>query len=149
MKDTVLSTRHYLADARFLVGLEGEDLTLLQTLENALKNPVWTLSLGRKSYPLTMPPYFPDGSIREGLMLEDALTLEPWRYVTSKEGEQREKSPQSLRLLLEDPSGESIFSDAPLHFETRRFGTRRVRIRTIASNTTIRQADYLSHTQGG
>ena len=56
MKDTVLSTRHYLADARFLVGLTGEDLNLLRRIETALKNPCWTLSLGRKSYPLTLPP---------------------------------------------------------------------------------------------
>src|ERR1019366_5756632 len=56
---TVVSPRHYLADADFLVGLEGS-LPLLRQIEEALNNPVWQLSLGRKSYvptlPVTLPP---------------------------------------------------------------------------------------------
>ena len=59
---TVVSPRHYLADADFLVGLEGP-LPLLRHIEHGLQDPVWPLSLGRKSYvptlPVTLPPNSP------------------------------------------------------------------------------------------
>lgn len=125
----ILSTRHYLADARFLVGWEGENLALLRQIEDALKNPQWTLSLGRKSYPLTLPPFLPDscgGSVREGVDLKTALTAEPWRFLTPREG--CDGTPRTLRLLLEDPTGTDTFLDAPLHFGERRFAARRVAI---------------------
>lgn len=47
---TTLSRRYYLADAVFLVGLEGEDQGLLERAHRALKNPFWPLFLGRKGY---------------------------------------------------------------------------------------------------
>src|SRR5690606_14347414 len=37
---TVQSWRYYLSDARFLVGLESDDLTCLRKLDDALRNPV-------------------------------------------------------------------------------------------------------------
>jgi CRISPR system Cascade subunit CasD len=125
--EAVLSTRHYLADARFLTGLSGDDLALLRDIEAALKNPRWTLSLGRKSYPLTLPPYLPvacGGSLREGTDLEEALRGEPWWYLTARE--EKDGPPRSVRLLLEDPAGADTFLDAPLDFANRRFGVRRV-----------------------
>ena len=127
--DTVLSVRHYLADARFLVGLSGDDLPTLRRLEDALRNPVWTLALGRRSYPLTLPPCLPSsrgGAVREGADLEDALRREPWLRLFPNED-----PPESLRLLLEDPLGPDAYSDEPLHFGQRRFGLRRVRITQI------------------
>ena len=42
-KNLVVSSRYYLTDARFLVGLEGDDLTLLQKLHAALRDPHWSL----------------------------------------------------------------------------------------------------------
>jgi CRISPR system Cascade subunit CasD len=148
MKDTVLSTRHYLADARFLVGLTGEDLELLGRIEAALKTPCWTLSLGRKSYPLTLPPYLPascGGSLREGTDLEAALREEPWRYLTERECQYREgrprtpderpvEMPREMRLLIESPNGTDTFLDTPLHFGDRRFGVRCVDIRTLTGS---------------
>ena len=62
---TVVSPRYYLSDAAFLVGLEGEDRHLLETIHAALKQPVWPLSLGRKSFPPSLPPWFPD-AIHDG-----------------------------------------------------------------------------------
>jgi len=44
-----ISRRYYLADAVFLVGLEG-DKALLTRIQEALKNPVWPLYLGRKAF---------------------------------------------------------------------------------------------------
>ncbi|OGL48660.1 MAG: type I-E CRISPR-associated protein Cas5/CasD [Candidatus Schekmanbacteria bacterium RBG_13_48_7] len=55
-----ISNRHYLADAAFLVGLEGDE-QLLRNIHAALANPVWHLFLGRKSYVASLPVYQPDG----------------------------------------------------------------------------------------
>ncbi len=50
-----LSHREYLSDAIFLVGLSSEDKEFLKKLMYALNNPVFTLFLGRKSCPPTLP----------------------------------------------------------------------------------------------
>ena len=121
----VISRRHYLAGARFLVGLCGEDLILLSQIEGALQNPKWTLSLGRKSYPLAFPPYLPGGSIRIGIELEEALRNEPWRTTDAKwTGEKK----ASLRLMIEDKQGEITLADCPISFARREHGLRRASV---------------------
>ena len=127
---TVTSRRHYLCDAGFLTGLEGDRLDLLHEIEAALRNPVWCLSLGRKSFPLTVPPYFPDGSIREGLSLETALREEPWRPLSRlREWETR---PNSIRLLFENEKGQSgVLFDTPISFNDRHFVQRRLEAASI------------------
>lgn len=73
---TAVTTRDYIADAAFLVGLHGEDRALLASLYEALRDPVWPLALGRKAYlpsePLWMPHALVDTSLRE------ALSAWPW-----------------------------------------------------------------------
>lgn len=66
-----VSHRHYLSDAAFLVGLEGEP-DLLAQLHDALKNPRRPLFLGRKSYVPSVPFYLPNGLMGH-TSLEDAL----------------------------------------------------------------------------
>jgi len=69
-----VTTRYYLADAVFLVGLEGED-DFLQELVRALQNPVFPLYLGRRSCP-------PAGQLVLGvrkLNLSQALEEESWQ----------------------------------------------------------------------
>lgn len=51
---TELSYRDYLADASFLVALQG-DAALIATLAAALADPVWVIFLGRKSCPPARP----------------------------------------------------------------------------------------------
>lgn len=53
-KTAFLSYRHYLADAEFTVGLEG-DQTLLMKIDAALRSPEYPLFLGRRSCPPTLP----------------------------------------------------------------------------------------------
>ncbi len=50
--DAVISNRYYLADACFLVGLEGNahQLPLLEECNSSLQNPRWPLFLGRKIF---------------------------------------------------------------------------------------------------
>src|ERR1035441_3392700 len=78
---TVQSWRSYLADADFLVGLEG-DRGLLERVDRALASPVWHLFLGRKSFVAAVPVRLPDqppwGPGLSDQALEMALRSIPW-----------------------------------------------------------------------
>jgi CRISPR system Cascade subunit CasD len=114
--DGVVSERFYLADAAFLVGLEGEDRTLLIKAHEKLRNPTWVLGLGRKSYLPAEPVY-----------LKDGLCDKPLRQAMSSYlflG--REPAPQSLLFSFESTDGTGrMVMDQPLSsFAERRFGSR-------------------------
>ena len=119
----VISQREYLADAAFLVGLEGE-LTLLESLHAALQHPKWSLYLGRKAFPPAEPVFLLDG-LHEGEDLIYALTHYP-RLVASSGEDLR------VRLVLDDPeNGEQLVPDVPVSFAERRFLPRRVHTRYV------------------
>lgn len=120
IKDTEVSRRYYLADACFLVGLESEDLSLLERLQAALQNPVWPLFLGRKAFVPAEPPHLPDG-LRENADLETALKAYP--PLTAR------LSSNQARLALEDPNGYLVRPDQPLSFSQRKFAPRRLTTR--------------------
>ena len=68
-----MTTRYYLSDAVFLIGLYSDDETLMQRLEHAVRNPAHPLFLGRRSCP-------PEGHVCLGLRqmpLEETLKSEP------------------------------------------------------------------------
>jgi CRISPR system Cascade subunit CasD len=118
-KETEPSRRYYLADARFLVGLAGEDLDLLARLNNALRDPHWPLYLGRKAFVPGEPVLLRDG-LRSDETLLQALKQYPWLGPAWREcGDQ-------LRLVLEDPDGPEVRSDQPISFAERRFAPRHV-----------------------
>jgi CRISPR system Cascade subunit CasD len=118
---TVVSPRYYLSDAAFLVGLEGADQRLLLRIHQAVRSPVWPLSLGRKSFVPGSPPYLPDALREQGLL--DALESYP-RLASPQRSQQEGR----LRVLLEDLSEGSIRLDQPLApFAERRFGPRFVK----------------------
>ena len=125
--DTVLSNRYYLADADFLVGMESEDMDQLRCLDDALQEPVWQLCLGRKAFVPGVPVYVPEG-LREGVCLEDALTVHPWPRWDVDVPRLRDR-PDTLRLAIEDTGGEEVRMDQPTgcSFQTRRFLPRRVK----------------------
>ncbi len=116
VKPTELSTRYYLGDACFLVGLEG-DPTLLSVLHAALRDPVWALYLGRRAFPPGEPLWLADG-LREGELLE-ALATYPWL-------KGQPKTYPLVRMVIEDRSGNEIRPDQPLSFAPRRYAPRRV-----------------------
>jgi CRISPR system Cascade subunit CasD len=116
--EAVVSRRFYLADADFLVGLEGEDLGFLKEIDAALKNPCWPLFLGRKAFPPGKPVYVPD-SLQPGKDLHQALT----QYLPM---------PTSFRLIVEDHEGDTIRVDQPdAPFIERRFAPRRVTVKIM------------------
>ena len=116
---TVTSRRYYLADAAFLVALEG-DSTLLARAQQALRAPHWPLFLGRKGYLPSAPPYLPNGLKQQGFL--EALA----RFPLGLSPYARDQQPHSLRYVIEASEG-SARSDVPLGpFAHRRFGTRYV-----------------------
>lgn len=124
---TTVSERYYLADARFLVGLQSEDVGLLQGLEAALRAPVWPLFLGRKSFVPSLPIYLEESGLREG-EVKAVLCAEAWRWTTEKEHDAFRASP-GLRLVLEgDSPHEGVAAnDAPRDLARRRYGVRYLR----------------------
>jgi CRISPR system Cascade subunit CasD len=122
-KKAEVSHRYYLADARFLVGLEGDAL-LLSSLYSALRNPHWPLCLGRKAFVPGEPIWLSDGLRQSDECLEAALRGYPWL------GNDLHHYPSQVRLVLDDPDGADARLDAPLSFvpfADRRFTSRHVR----------------------
>lgn len=114
---TVVSPRFYLADAVFLVGLEG-DRPLLEMVAEALRQPVWPLSLGRKSFVPSKPVPLLDGVCN--LPLQEALTTWPKLCGGAEVSVHR--------LLVEDQAEGAIRLDQPVApFAVRRFGPRFVK----------------------
>lgn len=119
-KDTEPSRRYYLSDARFLVGLQGADDDLLRQIHLALRNPVWPLSLGRKSF----VPSEPVG-LEQGLHIDTTLAQVFQRFPRLES--QRSTPAARLRLVIEDDTGAEVRPDQPLSFAERRFALRRIR----------------------
>lgn len=104
-----MTTRYYLSDAVFLIGLYSDDETLMQRLEHAVRNPAHPLFLGRRSCP-------PEGRVCLGLRqmpLEEALKSEP-SLIPPKPSKSDE--PQRARIVLDDPRGTARLNDLPVSF---------------------------------
>lgn len=106
---TTVSDRHYLADADFLVALEG-DAAFLRHLDAALQSPVWQMAAGRKAFPFSRPVRVPNGVVETAA--ERAIALHPCRH------------PGRLRIVQEVPQSLDVRRDVPLNFEQRLFGSR-------------------------
>lgn len=129
IKDTEVSRRYYLADSRFLVGLESDDLDLLTRLHAALRDPHWPLYLGRKAFVPGEPVWLADG-LWPGATLFDALCAYPWL------GRDPQRLPDQVRVVTDDPSGAEVRPDYPLSYAERRFAPRRVRTSFIPTPPT-------------
>ncbi|MFI9382097.1 type I-E CRISPR-associated protein Cas5/CasD [Kutzneria sp. NPDC052558] len=130
---TVVSERYYLADALFLVILEG-DAGLLARVADAVRRPRWRLYLGRRAFVPTRPILIEPGLLT-GQTLHDALTTHPWLVEPdSVRCAERAKSADDrapLRLIVDCPPTlpeAEIRNDHPISFapDRRRFATRSV-----------------------
>lgn len=122
-KSAYVTSRSYLSDAVFLVGLEGKD-ALLHEIERAICRPAFPLYLGRRSCP-------PEGQLFIGIRertLYDALISEP--CLAQRRPVKGENNVCSLRLLMDDGAGIPSFfhRDIPISFDQRhrRYGFRPV-----------------------
>jgi CRISPR system Cascade subunit CasD len=121
--ETAVTTRYYLADAAFLVGLECADRSLLEKIHFALHEPLWPLALGRKSYVPAESIWIEAGLL--DVPLRDALSRWPW--IASRR--RWEELPEKLLVSFESEDGSGALKmDQPLSsFAERRFGARFVR----------------------
>ncbi|WP_043843470.1 type I-E CRISPR-associated protein Cas5/CasD [Amycolatopsis taiwanensis] len=142
---TVVSNRYYLADALFLVVLEG-DRALLASLHAAVQRPHWPLSFGRKAFLPARPLVASASSERSELLtavglteraLDDVLRQHPWLEIREdiRRHEKRKikagEPTVDLRTLTDckdSESGAEPRRDHPLSFahRNRRFTTRSV-----------------------
>lgn len=121
--ETAVTTRDYLADAAFLVGMEGGDRPLLVRCDAALRDPVWPLALGRKSYVPSEPIWIENGV--QDVPLKVALARWPWIAAPRR----WEAPPEMLLVSFDSEDGSGVLKmDQPLSsFSERRFGARFVR----------------------
>ena len=121
--DGIVSRRDYLADAAFLVGLAGADRSVMERAYAALRDPVWPLALGRKSYVPSEPIWIKDG-LHDGA-LHEVLKHRTWIAAPRR----WEDPPKELLLSMESTDGSGALKmDQPLSsFAERRFGSRFVR----------------------
>lgn len=121
--NTAVTTRDYLADAAFLVGVESNDRGHLERLDAALRDPFWPLALGRKSYVPSESIWIGDGV--QDTPLGDTLARWPWIVSLRK----WEAPPERLLMSSESADGSGLLKmDQPLSsFAERRFGARYVR----------------------
>lgn len=127
--ETHLSYRAYLADAAFLVGLQG-DAGLLDRIQSALANPVWPLFLGRKSFLPGLPVHLADGLRDEPLK---TLLAEVYPSVAPPRRKSSDR-PDRIRLVMEcKPSEGEPRRDVPVSFAhgSRQFMTRFVKTEWI------------------
>ena len=101
--DSHLTTRYYLSDAVFLVGLESEDKQYLEKIVSAINSPVYPLFLGRRSCPPTLPVIV--GITDEPLVdaLKNALPL-------------AETNEKNKRIIYESSEGGVVVQDVPVSF---------------------------------
>jgi CRISPR system Cascade subunit CasD len=114
----LLSRREYLCDSSFLVALYGEPV-LVGELTAAMKNPTWTVYLGRKPCPPTRPLLeHPPGEYSDIL---SALAAVPWtrRY-------KEDPAPKTVTCIYdwvptvsgtEAPDDATVWYDVPVSFE--------------------------------
>lgn len=123
-----MSERFYLADADFLVGVEGER-ALLESLDAALRAPVWALFLGRKAFVPSLPVYEP---VSEAVNVSDdellrVMSNHGWR----KRYDRDKPHGKELRGVVEmrDYGKGEPRPDVPLSFvsRNRRFAVRHVK----------------------
>jgi CRISPR system Cascade subunit CasD len=127
-KNIFVTIRYYLADAVFLVGLEGEE-NFLQKLAAALQNPVFPLYLGRRSCP-------PAGRLVLGLReqtLRQAIEEEPWQASEWYQNRLQKKQLDRVKLAIvcdAQPNEQGAFlrRDLPVSFDQqyRNYGFRMV-----------------------
>ena len=108
-----LSHRAYLSDAIFLVGLSSQDIDLLKKLEEALEHPRYSVFLGRRSCPPTLPLVLGirDKELYHSLLEEDWLVPE-WR----RKRLFRYSDDLHLRIVMDSTHKDAVKKDIPLSF---------------------------------
>lgn len=117
-ENTIISHRHYLQDAAFLVVLSGAEETL-ESCAAALKAPIYPPFLGRKSCPPTVPLMVELNDRYDSL--QEALEKYP----------RADRSHGHLMTQIETPSGTAVRRDNILNSAQRHFARRTVALGSV------------------
>lgn len=101
-KSSYVTNRYYLADATFLVGLESDDRQLLEQIDSAVHHPAFSLFLGRRSCPPTLPVSM---GLRDGELIA-VLKSEPPLCEPEK----------TTRVVFETGENGVLIGDVPVSF---------------------------------
>lgn len=117
----VISRRHYLADAAFLVLVEGngeENEDLLHRINDCLHRPVWPPFLGRKSCPPAAPIWMEQGVVHATAshLLKTVPLLAPGHGGKTRVVSECSPNDKNSKLVM----------DVPISFEPKKFGPRYV-----------------------
>ena len=118
-----VTSRYYLSDAVFLVGLESEDHALLEKIETALRVPYFPLFLGRRSCPPTLPLVL-------GLREKDLETALREEDNQNQNARSIKRTRRYIRLdSMPDELEGAVVRDLPISFNPikREFGYRRAK----------------------
>jgi len=118
-----VTSRYYLSDAVFLVGLESEDHALLEKIETALRAPYFPLFLGRRSCPPTLPLVL-------GLREKDLETALREEDNQNQNARSIKRTRRYIRLdSMPDELEGAVVRDLPISFNPikREFGYRRAK----------------------
>lgn len=118
-----VTSRYYLSDAVFLVGLESEDHALLKKIETALRTPCFPLFLGRRSCPPTLPLVL-------GLREKDLETALREEENQNQNARSIKRTRRYIRLdSMPDELEGAVVRDLPISFSPykREFGYRRAK----------------------
>lgn len=126
--DTVISHRYYVADADYLIGLEGNDRTFLETLDAALQSPCWQLYFGRKSFVPSCPV---------AIKVCDEPLLEALKHRVELNKEAIRRLPRQLRCVIEVPDSLDVRQDVPINWQQRSFGSRCVDSHSFSLETDL------------
>lgn len=121
-KNNKISRKDYIFDGKFLVAVSHKDAAVLDTIEDAVKNPKNLLFFGRKSCPPAEPIYHSRQTSDNVMELFDTVPL-----LSSDD-----KS-ASYEVVITNPNGEIELTDNPLSFNPRdrKFLSRRVRMQHV------------------
>ncbi|MEU5693591.1 type I-E CRISPR-associated protein Cas5/CasD [Actinosynnema sp. NPDC020468] len=129
---TVVSERYYLADALFLVVLEG-DPALLTRLHGCVDRPQWPVFFGRRAFVPARPLRTADSL--SDVPAGEVVATHPWLEIDpdAREAERRRARRTPLRTVSDcaptDPRAEPRH-DHPVDFASRAFRTRHVLVDT-------------------
>lgn len=138
--NAVISYRYYLSDAKFLIGLEGEE-NLIDLLYEKISKPKQQIFLGRKSFVPSEPVW-----LREGLCnqpLEKALKEYPPLSDISNQND----FIAVLETDLNDPEA-IIRNDVPISYLKRQFSTRYVKTKFLRIVKEVKNDENLSDEDG-
>ncbi len=130
----MLTRREYLCDASFLVALQGTP-ELISELNTALENPKWTVFLGRKSCPPSLPLLNPEENTGFFDNLDEALSSKAWYPRLAVD-----PVPKDVKCFiewkasasqLEAPLDALVHYDAPVTFQPPAHGPRFVLIKFL------------------